>query len=383
LNPEQRQLPLGLDSGASLGLPDYVEPMRIQPVSEPFDSPDYLFETRWRGIRTIASISAGNVRLHNRRQGSLTERFPELELLSRAAAEQPLMLDGDVIVLDHRGRPDFDALQHRLRLVDAGLIREESLRQPACFLAYDVLFRDRRWLLSEPLSRRKRALAEVLHPSDCIYLSEPFDGEGHALYQAALDSELEGIVAKPKNGPYSPGGFGGQWLMVGCGHEDFAIGGYSMQIAAGERVVELLAGGYDAAGQFTFVTAVPPPSDEKLRNEIFAVLNALQIEESPFAKPPPFIACWVRPELVVSISFSRREGESEVRYPMFERVRLDVAPDECLLAVDGPVFSAGAGEEVAKPRLTMLTTMPLPLGSEAGKPAPSRPHLRVVGAEES
>ncbi|HLG72189.1 MAG TPA: hypothetical protein VK009_17360 [Chloroflexota bacterium] len=365
------QLPLGLDEGSGgAGAPAFVTPMRAQPVAEPFDSPDYLFETRWGGIRALVAIAGGGVRLHSRRLGDLTSRFPELRLLAYAAAEQPLLLDGEIVIVDERGHPQFDTPQWRLRLVDEQLIAAEALRHPACFLASDLLYRGQRWLLRDPLQRRKRQLAEALHQSDCLYLAEYFEAEGRALYEAAVESQLEGILAKPRDGLYTPGGFGGGWLAVGRERETLVVGGCSMQIAGGRRTMDLLLGGYDASGRLIFVSAVQPPDDDALQADLLRVLNALQVDQPPFAETPPYIGFWVRPELVVSVSFNRRSGK-----PTFERVRLDVPPDECLLAADAPLPARPSREE--RPRLTMLTTMALPLDISS-EPAPPRPALRLL-----
>ncbi|HEX6513317.1 MAG TPA: hypothetical protein VF157_13520 [Chloroflexota bacterium] len=337
--------------------------MRARPVLEPFDAPDYLFETRWNGIRAQASIAGGQVRLHGRRQGDLTKRFPELSLLAYAAQNQPILLDGEIVLVDEHGRPNFDTPQWRLRLVETEMIAAEALRRPACYLATDLLFRGQRWLLGEPLQRRKKLMAEALHQSDCLYLAEQFEAEGRALFQAAVESGLEGILAKPKDGLYAPGGLG--WLAVVRDREELVVGGYSMHIAGGSRTVELLLGAYDPAGQLTFVTSAKPPAEEPARAELFAVLNALQVEQPPFTPAPPYIACWVRPEVVVTIA----NGD-------FERVRVDVAPDNCLLSVDAPIQPALARPQA--PRLTMLTTLPLPLDTPP-PPSPDRPKLRVLG----
>ncbi len=371
----EMQLALELPEAGDVELPRQVDPMRARLISAPFDSPDYLFETRWNGIRAVAAVQHGEVTLRNRRVGDISDRFPELGTLALAASEQPLLLDGEILVVDERGRPDFDALQRRLRLVDRSLILAEAKRQPACYLASDLLFRGQRWLLADQLERRKRLLADVLHPSDTIYLAEAFDAEGQALFQAAVESDLEGVVAKPRSSLYAPGAYG-QWLAVGRGREEFVVGGYSMRIAGSERSVELLIGAYDVDGRLVFVQAVPPPADETVRNELFPVLNALQVEQPQFAETPPFIACWVRPEVVLTVSFSQRPGRPEPRSPFVERVRLDVAPDECLLPVDLEV--PGSSAKPDRPQLTMLTTLPLPLAASGGDTR-TRPALRVVG----
>ncbi|HVA23069.1 MAG TPA: hypothetical protein VMW62_01610 [Chloroflexota bacterium] len=363
---------MGLEEPA-VDAPGHVEPMRARPVGEPFDSAEHLFETRWNGIRTLVSIAGGQVRLHNRRLGDVAARFPELRFLSHSAAEQPLLVDGEIVIVDEHGHPDFDAAQWRLRLIDPALIEAEARRKPACLLASDLLFLGQHWLLGEPLLRRKRLLAEALHQGDCLYLAEHFETEGRALFQASAESQLEGILAKPKDGLYAPGGFG--WLAVGRDSQELVVGGFSMQIAGGSRTIELLLGGYGAGGQLRFVTSVQPPSDEHFRNELFVVLNALQMEHSPFAEPAPFIACWVRPELVVTAGVSRQAGVP--RTAKFERVRVDVSPDDCLLPVDGPALTV-ASRAAARPRLTMLTTLPLPLETGPAEPV-ARPALRLVG----
>ncbi len=361
------QLSLGLD-GDEIGLPAFVEPMRARPVREPFDSPDYLFETRWGGIRVIVSIAGGEVRLYNRRLGDLTDRFPELSQLTYAASDQPLILDGEIVIVDEKGQPNFDAQQWRLRLIAEADVRQEALRQPACFLASDVLFRGREWLLREPLHRRKRILADLLHRGECLYVAEYFDGEGRALFDAAADSQLEGMLAKPRDGLYAPGGYGGGWLAISRDREELVVGGYSMQITAIGRSLALLLGAYQD-GKLTFVASVEPPSDDRLREELLRVLNALQVDQAPFAEPPPYIACWVRPELVVSVRFA--DGEAE-----FERVRLDVAPDECLLP-GGAAHSVPA--ERRRPLLTLMRTLALPF-DEVQPPEPRpRPALRLLG----
>lgn len=370
------QLQLGLDDRGSLGLPRQAEPMRARPAAEAFDSADYLFETRWNGVRALCSVEAGALRLRNRRLGEVSSHFPELDRIRLAVTEQPLLLDGEIVIVDERGRPDPDALQRRLRTADAATTEAEAARRPACYLAWDVLFRGRQWLVAEPLTRRKRILAEAVHPSDCLYPTESFETEGRALFQAAVDSDLEGIVAKPRAGLYAPGGIG-SWLIVGRGSEELVVGGCCVRIAGGQRVVEPLLGSFDDEGQLIFTATARPLAEGKLREDLLSAMNSLQIERSPFAGGPPAIACWMRPELVVSVRFAQADGRPVDPVGSVERIRLDVAPDECLLAVDSPGGPAGPPRSAAPPRLTMLSTLPLPLEEQPSRET-ERPPLRLL-----
>jgi bifunctional non-homologous end joining protein LigD len=341
--------------------------MPLRSAPEPFDSPAYLFETRWGGIRALAFIEAGRVQIRNGRQGNVTDRFPELRDLRNSAVEQPLLLDGEIIIVDAHGHCELDLLQHRLRLIDPGLIAQAAADRPACFLATDVLFRGQQWLLGEPLSRRKRLLADAVHKSDTVFLAETFEADGRALFEAALESELDGIIAKPLGGPYTPGLPGGGWLAIAHDHQDLVIAGYSLNISGGSRQVELLAGAYQD-GRLLYTASVHPPDDEALSTELFAVLNALQVNACPFATAPPIIACWVSPEVVVTISHRDRRAL---------RVRLDVTPQECLLAGD-TLVSAQDPPPSPRPLLTLLSTLALPFEPQSPS-APGRPNLMVVG----
>ncbi|MHB8621088.1 MAG: hypothetical protein ACYDAG_16220, partial [Chloroflexota bacterium] len=104
---------------------------------------------------------------------------------------------------------------------------------------------------------------------------------------------------------------------------------------------------------------------------------SLQVEQSPFTGPSRFVGCWVRPEVVVTASFEAWDPVLGLRQATFERIRLDVRPEECLLAdtlepAERP--EGQPGEQPRRPVLTMLATLPLPLPDEVVP----RPFLRVV-----
>ncbi|MHB8621087.1 MAG: ATP-dependent DNA ligase, partial [Chloroflexota bacterium] len=259
-------LPLDLPPGRESALPGRVEPMMPRLAGGPFDSTDYLFEIRWDGIRALAAVQRGRVQLTNPRLGDITHLFPELLGLSQAV-EDSCLLDGEVVLVDGEGQPDFDGAQRRLRAVDERDSLREAGRHPACFLAFDLLHRRGRSLLGEPLIRRKKLLAEVAQQAECLYVSEYFEAEGRALLQAAEETDLEGIVARAKGSRYIPGSHSGQWLAVRrTRREHFVVGGYTLLItgqaetAAGgsDRSMRLLLGALNHDGELALAgTALP------------------------------------------------------------------------------------------------------------------------------
>ncbi|HUZ77210.1 MAG TPA: hypothetical protein VMV93_06465 [Chloroflexota bacterium] len=368
------QLALDLPGG-QLGLPRNVQPTLAQATPAPFDSPDYLFEVRWDCIRAIALVEAGRVILRNPQLGEIQVCFPELAGMDRCIKELPAILDGEIVLVDERGRPDFDGLRSRLRAQARPSSSPHT--RPACYLAYDLLMRGSRSLMDEPLVRRKRLLDETVQRDDCIYVSESFDTEGVALFDAVAESELEGIVAKAKASAYHAGLRNPGWLAVKRPRRsEFVVAGCSAHILAGRGDTRLLLGAYDPFGSLTYAGSVAAPAEDDARLGLFTLLNALQADQSPFPVPPRALATWVRPEVVVTVAFQEWEPGGKLRGATLERARLDISPSECLLPVTpAPAGSSRPTAIRQRPSLTLLSTLPLPLPRDA--PA-GRPSLRLV-----
>ena len=158
----------------------------INPIRrpEPFDHPDWIFEAKFDGFRAAADTVRGHLISRN---GNRMKRFEEvLSLLPPG-----VVLDGELVVLDDAGRPLFDKLLF-------------GDRRPT-YVAFDLLFADGIDLRPLPLSDRKARLAQIAkHAEGWIALTNGVVGEGRSLYQAVVDADLEGIVAKKLADPYNP-----------------------------------------------------------------------------------------------------------------------------------------------------------------------------------
>lgn len=203
------QLSLRLEP--ALPRPGDVAPMWPTPRADPFDSPDYLFEPTWGGHRVLAFVGpseaagAGEVRIVDPNGLELAQRLPELAGLAVRIAARSAVLDGELVVVDGRGRADDDAL--RARLGGAG-------GRPVAYLVFDILHLDGRWLLNLPLERRREHLRKVLRPGDEVVMVPAIAGEGRALFDAVAAQGIAGVLARRRTSPYLPGVRSALWRSI-------------------------------------------------------------------------------------------------------------------------------------------------------------------------
>src|SRR6516225_6706747 len=188
-------------------------PMLAVPA-EPFDAPEYSFEVKWDGIRTLAAVEEGGWRLWGREQADYTGRYPELEVLRRLPAGT--LVDGELVVFDADGRPDLPRLLRRHGLADPWRIRQARHWCSVRYVLFDLLYHAGRCLLREPLLRRREVLAETCQRLDAadVRFSEGVVGQGKALYADALAQGHEGVLAKHVASIYRPGRRSAAWRKI-------------------------------------------------------------------------------------------------------------------------------------------------------------------------
>ena len=179
--------------------------MEATAAAGPFDDDDYVFEPWWPGSRAIAFIESGHVRLQAEQLSELLESFPELAEL--AWLPHDAILDGTVLVLDDRGRPDPDLLRRRLH--EPGTM----VGRPA-FVAADLLHLDDRPLLSRPYAERRERLHALLRGGESWIPSRGFRGEGKTVGEAMAEMGMEAISARRLTARYRAGPAGDAWLRL-------------------------------------------------------------------------------------------------------------------------------------------------------------------------
>jgi bifunctional non-homologous end joining protein LigD len=318
-----------LDLPFARGLPDVIRPMLPMPTAEPFDSRDYAFDVAWDGVRALASVDAGKVRLWGRDLADLTGLYPEVKGLSELAPDQTIV-DGELIVSDAEGRPDMVALEARQHATRPEAIARLAAAHPVTYVVYDLLYLRGRPVLKEPLLRRRPRMFEAIRSSGRIYVIEPVADDGLAFFDAAREKGLEGVVAKRFDSPYRPGQRHPDWLQIDAvRRQDFVVLGFIPR--AGDHLLEaLIIGTYDGR---TFQPAgrVVGGFDRSTSIRLRKILDGLPA--APPSDDPRWSddrIYWVKPATVVNIKFSEWDRSGLLRFPIFSGLKPEVSAQECM-----------------------------------------------------
>jgi bifunctional non-homologous end joining protein LigD len=331
----QHEIAEDLSPRAEAPMPDKIEPMLAQLAHEVPRGEGWLHEVKWDGVRSMAFVS-DSLRLTGRKGNDITAQYPELAAIRDQVGARTAILDGEIAVLDDKGRPSFERIQPRIMASGASAIAQLARSRPAVYFAFDLLYLDGRDLRGLALEERKKRLRSVVTESALVRVSEGFD-DGPALLAAAKKQGLEGIVAKRANSFYesrrSP-----DWVKVkAVTEQEFVICGFT----EGERDYfgALLLGVYDQR-KLKFAGSVGTGFDRALMKKIHESLKPLAVAKSPFAEPVklPQPIHWVRPELVATVKFLEWTEEGRLRAPVFVGLRADIEPQECVRTVEQPAL---------------------------------------------
>ncbi|MBE8970160.1 DNA ligase D [Nostocales cyanobacterium LEGE 12452] len=319
-------------------MPQSVSPMLCKLISEIPKDPAYIFENKWDGYRIVSFINGESVKMASRSGLDYTKRYP---LIGKALRElgHGAVIDGEVVVLNEEGKPDFDALQ---------LYNGHST--PIRYCVFDLLWLEGNDLMELPLESRKELLKTLCEGSDILQYSESFE-DGNQLYQSAIDNNLEGIVAKDRYSPYKPGDRGSSWLKLPTRkRQEFVIGGWA-ESDRGRSFRSLLFGAYKD-GQLEWIGRSGGGYKEKEMPAILKQLKELEVSESPFTNPvldaKGAKLHWVKPELVANFEFATWTKSGRIRKPAtFLGFRSDKNPTQVVREVPAELMSESGGAEQA------------------------------------
>src|SRR5258707_12958541 len=186
-------------------LPDFVAPMQASSFKEPFDSPDWIFETNLDGYRAIAVIdTTGKARIWSRNRLPLEQKFPTIRDAVEELKLRSTILDGEILALDKEGIPRFQLLQKWQKRPTARVV----------YVLFDLLWDNGRDLTGKSVIQRRERLQEIITPVDGVQGGGYVEKRGVELFQLGKEKGLEGIIAKRKGSTYQPGRRSPDWLKI-------------------------------------------------------------------------------------------------------------------------------------------------------------------------
>ena len=326
----------GLTRAARKPMPTAIYPMLATAIEKPFDNPDWLFEIKWDGYRAVAFIDDGRVRFVSRNQNDLTGQYPELATLPKFVKARRAILDGEIVALDDEGRPSFSLMQQRTGFRPGKSRLPGRQGVPVIYYAFDLLYLDDLDLRHVPLEQRKRLLQERITNGEVVKFSDHYAEKGLALFQAAAQKGLEGILAKKSDSPYEETR-SRNWLKIKITQrQECVVGGYTDPEGSREYFGSLVLGLYDKQKRLVHVGQAGTGFDHKTLKEMFVTLKPIETSKNHFYGEIGGLrkVHFVKPKLVAEIKFSEwthetTEGGMKLRAPVFMGLRPDKSPEEC------------------------------------------------------
>jgi bifunctional non-homologous end joining protein LigD len=342
-----------------------------------------VYEPKYDGIRAIAEIGR-RVRLWSRLGNEKTGQFPEIaETLESWARGRPshadLVLDGEIVALDAEGNPaGFQQLQGRIHLTDSpGTSRSRSSTSRVAFIAFDILRDGRADLRGRSLLERRAILERLFSQGPklrsapaSLRISEIAHGDGRALYQRALSSGWEGLIAKQAGSVYQSGRRTPDWRKLKIVHEqEFVVGGWTDPRQTRSYFGALLLGVYDrkrtepgSSAPLVYVGHTGTGFNERELARLMTMLRPLETATCPFEPRPrtnerPH---WVHPKLVVQVKFTEWTADGRLRHPVYLGLRDDKKAEETVREkqrVHGPGARAQRPPDPVQSSSTLVATL--------------------------
>ena len=345
-------------------MPRTIVPMLAQPAAViPRDESSWAFEIKWDGVRAIAFIEDGTVRLQTRNLLDSTHQFPELAPLGQALAGHSAILDGEIVAFLESGEPSFERLQGRLGVARESDARKRMVETPVAYMLFDLLYLDGRSTMALAYTER-RALLEGLKLKGSNWDTPAYhSGEGHgaALSAAVKAKAMEGIIAKRLDSTYLPGHRGPTWLKIKHSlSQEFVIAGWTPGTGNRERTLGALILGYydrtradaEAAGvpqRLHLAGRVGTGFPDALLRTLLPQLRDLHIDHSPFDVGVSEPATeYVEPVLVGEVYFREWTEAGTLRHPSFKGLRNDKDARDVVLET-APGGAPAATEVVSRP----------------------------------
>ena len=299
---------------------DAIKPMLATATKKIFNDPEWIYEIKWDGYRMIANIQDGDVDLHSRNGINYNAKFSRLVRDLRQISHN-VILDGEVVVVNKKGIPDFQKLQNY----------DENTLGELRFYVFDMLFLNGHNMMQLPLLQRKSLIEEVIEGTYHTYYCDHMEGMGSTFFKRTIDRGMEGVIAKKADSKYTPGYRSEKWLKIKAVNSTEAIiCGYTDSETGGSLFGSLILGMYKDE-KLTYIGNCGSGFSASSQKELLSQFKKLEIDENPFDKKPNLkgrTPHWLRPDLICEVHFTEMTKSGSLRHPVFKGLRTDKAVPE-------------------------------------------------------
>ncbi len=297
--------------------------MLAKETEKPFDDKNWLFEIKWDGYRAITEKNKDGIALYSRNGITFEDTYP-IVVDQLKYIKQHAVLDGEIVVLDDKGHPSFQLLQHY----------SENTNRPIQYHIFDLLKLNGTDTTGLTLVERKELLQKIIPENEVIKYSDHIFEKGKSFFKVSTENKLEGIMAKKIDSKYYEGSRTTEWLKIKNHHtQEAIIAGYTQGSGSRKYFGALILASHNNK-KLTYIGHTGTGFNQKSLKEMFDLLQPLVQDESPFAKKikTNMPVTWVKPELICEVKYSEITNDGKLRHPVFLHLREDKNLNEITMA---------------------------------------------------
>ena len=306
--------------------------MLAKETDQPFDDKNWVFEIKWDGYRAITEKTKSNILLYSRNGLSFLSSYPVVadQLLN---IKEDVVVDGEIVVLDNEGKPDFQLLQHY----------SENQDKPIQYYIFDLLQLNGHDTAGHTLLERKELLQKIIPKNEVIKYSDHVAEKGKSFFKVSGEKHLEGIMAKKADSKYYPGKRTSDWLKIKHHKtQEAIIAGYTQPSGGRKYFGALILGVKEArpdgkvgrGKKLRYIGHTGGGFNQASLKEMYEKLQPLVQSTSPFDEKfkTNSPVTWVKPQLVCEVKFAEITSDGKLRQPIFLHLRNDKDINEVTMA---------------------------------------------------
>lgn len=297
--------------------------MLAKETDTPFDDKDWLFEIKWDGYRAISEKTKNKILLYSRNGISFLSTYPIVanQLLK---IKEDVVIDGEIVVINDKGKPDFQLLQHYA----------ENQDHPIQYQIFDLLKLNWHDTTGLSLIERKELLQKIIPADEVIKYSDHILEKGKSFFKVSKEKDLEGIMAKKISSKYYPGKRTSDWLKIKH-HKtlEAIIAGYTQPTGARKYFGALILAIKDGK-KLKYIGHTGGGFNQNSLKEMYEKLQPLVREQSPFDEKIKTNSpvTWVTPQLICEVKFAEITADGKLRQPIYLHLRDDKDINEVNMA---------------------------------------------------